>query len=86
MKNVLVASIVIVSMCLLRNMGFFCYRGCHRYLMFNVKHRILLHNSRVSNQNGVSPLNIMLEIHHSGRKPSTLSYSHSRKSSVMLLL
>ena len=26
--------------------------------------------SRVSNQNGVSPLYIMLEIHHSGREPS----------------
>ena len=27
-------------------------------------------NSRVSDQNGVSPLYIMLEIHHSGREPS----------------
>ena len=27
-------------------------------------------SSRVSDQNGVSPLYIMLEIHHSGREPS----------------
>ena len=30
--------------------------------------------SRVSNQNGVSPLYIMLEIHHSGREPSIWIY------------
>ena len=31
--------------------------------------------SRVSNQNGVSPLYIMLEIHHSGREPSNCAFS-----------
>ena len=30
--------------------------------------------SRVPDQNGVSPLYIMLEIHHSGQKPSILFY------------
>ena len=32
--------------------------------------------SRVSNQNGVSLLYIMLEIHHSGREPSNLCKSY----------
>ena len=31
--------------------------------------------SRVSDQNGLSPLYIMLEIHHSGREPSNYASS-----------
>ena len=31
--------------------------------------------SRVPDQNGVSPLYIMLEIHHSGREPSMCTYA-----------
>ena len=34
------------------------------------------HNSRVSDQNGVSLLYIIIEIHHSGRKPSM--YTHAQ--------
>ena len=45
---------------------------------FRVKHsqaKIILHKSisRVSKQNGVSLLYIIVEIHHSGRKPSIFS-------------
>ena len=36
-------------------------------LVFNLW--ILLHNSRVSNQNGVSRLCFIVEIYHSGRNP-----------------
>ena len=38
---------------------------------------ILFNMSRVPNQNGVSLLYIMLEIHHSGREPSIFRKSWS---------
>ena len=35
--------------------------------------------SRVSDQNGLSPLYVMLEIHHSGREPSKYRDENMRK-------
>ena len=42
--------------------------------------------SRVSDQNGVSLLYIMLKIHHSGREPSKLSSFYLEKRKAYLLL
>ena len=50
---------------------FYLTVGVDTIVWANTPLRYTLHNiSRVSNQNGVSLLSIMLEIHHSGQKPS----------------
>ena len=45
-----------------------------------------LHISRVSNQNGVSLLYIMVEIHHSGREPSIYMLKQSKKKKKKIIL
>ena len=46
-----------------------------RHKQMKHKDRNVENISRVPDQNGVSPLHIMLEIHHSGREPSIYEWS-----------
>ena len=57
--------------------NFFFARNIAEKLLPAVWHNIRFHNWRVSNQNGVSLLYIMLEIHHSGWEPSNYDHKHS---------